>query len=1110
MIDGIYDPWLVALSLGIAIFTSGMALHTAAIAERLQEKLPRQLALGAGTLTLAGGIWAMHFIGMLAFDLCTPVRYDLRQTAWSMIPALLASWMALRMLARSQIARRQLVLSGMLIGGGIGAMHYSGMAAMRMTPLLRYDATWFSLSILVCVALATLSLWIQFRLRSVFPSSPQGLFRITSLSGIVMGLSIASMHYMGMVAARFVAPPDFSPANSPLDTGDVALKISLASVLIAILTTVISHALLRFRQLYQQMRANESKYRSLLLHIPGLAYRRELDAKRSLVFVSEGSLALTGWSAEEFLSGQHDFRHQIHPDDQALVLGLVNRALVEQQAYETEFRLIHRDGGLRWILARGGLIFDDAGKPCWFDGLLTDITEQKTAQQALRASETQMTSLTRNIPGVVLRSLIDSTWTVQYISDVFETMSGWTAAQLLSGEKNLVELTHADDVPQFLNTLKQAVAEHRSYDYEYRLLHRDGHYIWVWARGSATYDAKGNAIWMDSILMDIQARHEMEDELRQSKNRAEAAALSKTTFLANMSHEIRTPMNAIIGFTELLLGTDLSTQQRSHMNTVRQSARSLLGLLNDILDTAKLEKGALELESKDFSLKTLVIQVVEVLQLSATNKGLALRVIYDPHLDEFFLGDALRLRQILTNLLGNAIKFTVKGAVELKVTKAGERVHFAVCDTGIGIAADRLDKIFAPFSQADASMSRRFGGSGLGTTIARQLVELMGGEIRVESTPGQGSTFHVVLPLQPGQPVEIIPDVILYDLPVLRILAVDDVAQNLELLALALGGRGHEVMTASDGQEALNIYQEQHFDVILMDVQMPGMDGLEATRRIRRLEQEHQRHATPVVALTASVMEEDRRATNSAGMNGFASKPIDLAQLMNEIARVMGLPLAATSGIRKIAAIAPIATLPVIDWANGITLWGNQETLAQAIRRFLNEHSELEHTLKKLLHHHEHNDACHLAHLVRGAAGNLYLPQLQAGAMALENALKASPDDSTQQALQSVTLALHDIRQELAAIAPEPENQSNPVPAAQCSNQPDCTKWAHSALQAALHNQLDDESINNLGAALRTDGHSQWALELETAFAVFDFNKAQELLKSLILWLDPQTPCETP
>ncbi|WPP46828.1 PAS domain-containing hybrid sensor histidine kinase/response regulator [Pseudomonas sp. AN-1] len=469
-------------------------------------------------------------------------------------------------------------------------------------------------------------------------------------------------------------------------------------------------------------------------------------------------------------------------------------------------------------------------------------------------------------------------------------------------------VAHSQDYQELWERLRRG--EHETG--EYRRLALDGRELWVQASYHPIFPPAGGPGKVVKFASDISFHREMEAELLEAKERAERAAAARSAFLANMSHEIRTPMNAIIGFTELLLGSRLDDTQRRHLQTVQHSARSLLALLNDILDTAKLERGVVELEAVDFSLRELVERICALLRPNATAKGLTLSLHYAAELGEGFRGDPLRIQQVLLNLLGNAIKFTPQGEVSLHVQAEGEQVCLAVRDTGIGIAADRLQKIFEPFAQADASMSRRFGGTGLGTTIARQLVELMGGRIEVHSRPGEGSTFRITLPLPAAQalPRQAVPS--LPHLPPLHILVVDDVEQNVELLALGLGRLGHRIGTARDGAQALAALAGGRFDLVLMDVQMPGVDGLAASRQWRAHEQAHGLPRTPLIALTASVLESDRLAAREAGMDGFAAKPVELERLLDEIVRVTGIA-PAQAGVEPGAASMAVAACPLAD-----------------------------------------------------------------------------------------------------------------------------------------------------------------------------------------------------
>ena len=513
--------------------------------------------------------------------------------------------------------------------------------------------------------------------------------------------------------------------------------------------------------------------------------------------------------------------------------------------------------------------------------------EQKKLDQRLRDQQFYTRSLIESNIDALMTT--DPSGIITDVNKQMEALTGCTRDELIGAPFK----SYFTDPERAEAGIKLVLSEKKVTDYELTACARDGKQTVVSYNATTFYDRGRTLQGVFAAARDVTERKRFEAELQQAKAVAESASQSKSDFLASMSHEIRTPMNAIIGIADLLAKTALSPEQNKYVQIFRRAGDNLLHLINDILDLSKVEASQLELERTGFSLHDLLEKVTEMVAVRAHDKGLSLVCEIAPNMPTDLIGDPTRLRQVLLNLLGNAIKFTEFGEVALRVTPDGDSsvmgtLRFTISDTGVGIPSEKLDAVFERFTQADSSTTRRFGGSGLGLTISKRLVELMGGRIWVASVVGKGSVFSFAVPLEiwagatrrAAMPVGTGPAP---PLPALHILLVEDSPDNRTITVAYLQDTPYRVDIAENGAIACEKFAAGDYDMVLMDRQMPVMDGLTATRAIRKWEQANHRLPTPIIALTAAALKGDREKCIAAGCTAFLTKPIKQEVLLQTI-----------------------------------------------------------------------------------------------------------------------------------------------------------------------------------------------------------------------------------
>jgi PAS domain S-box-containing protein len=666
----------------------------------------------------------------------------------------------------------------------------------------------------------------------------------------------------------------------------------------------------------------------------------EIDWLAGRHWASSNYYALLGYQPGEIEFDTFDKLDSIiHPDDLANVKSAIERHIGDgSRLYDVELRIAVKEGGYSWFRLRGSAERDADGRVVRMAGSIHSIQKQKMAEDALREAQARFD---RAVQGTQ-----DGLWEADmiaghmWVSPRMHELLGFEHGELPGDLMVLRDRIHPDDLEAADLSLRTYLEQGLPIDDEMRLRRKDGTYRWFRMRGQPQLAADGSVHRMSGSMQDVTEGRAARDALIEASEAAQTANRSKSAFIANVSHEIRTPMNGIIGMTSLLLDTSLDRAQREYADTIRVSADALLTVINDILDFSKIEAGKLDIEAIPMDLPGNVEDVGATLAFQAAAKGLELIINVHPDVPANVVGDPQRIRQCLINLIGNAIKFTRVGEIAVEVASRGVRdgaplVRFEVRDTGIGIGRDAMESLFQPFVQADASTTRNFGGTGLGLSIVRRLVELMGGEVGVQSALGKGSVFWFVLPMPVPEPLGLplaaqLPPNLTQNLiqgtalpgalaASRRVLVVDDNETNRRVLATRLAHSGYDVALASSGREALvtlrlALAAGRGFDLVLSDFQMPDMDGAMLGERINT---DPALSNTRVVLLTSVDRQGDLSRFASLGFAGYLSKPIRARELLACLDKVFEHdaqewhaqthPMVTTNSLPRVASTKPFS-----------------------------------------------------------------------------------------------------------------------------------------------------------------------------------------------------------
>lgn len=1117
-----FNGAIVALSVFIAVLGAFCAFEMTA---RLQGLVKRAIWLPIGAATLGGSIWAMHFVGMLAWHPADMLAFDDGITALSVVPGMVAAaWF----LDDAGASARALMRRGALAGLGVAAMHYCGMAAM-LAPM-RYSLALVLLSLFAAMLVGVLAFRAQIALQAAAWSRRP--FRASAVRGVTFGLAVSLVHYVAMGAVltgpnEMLQPSAAAQLHAGLMAGDIALIVLFLLVLAGLLTLgIVAVAVMRAR--------TETILSTTLQGFVQIGRDQR---------ISHVNLALAR------MIGQ-DPEHIIGRRFEELFTAATNPA--GRGNYEAEARLVRSGGGDIPCVVYGGEVLDHRGRGLLRFALLSDIGERVRAQEELRRANVELQALFDAVPSGLAIVDIATRQIVRCNQSLGEMLGRSPSEQ--AGASTRIWYPDDESWEQAGPRLQQQIQLHGSYEHEQWLRRKDGSQLRTRMSGRLI-DLDQTSGSMVVVITDVTAERQAADALLRAKELAENATQTKSDFLANMSHEIRTPINAIIGLSHLLLKTEISPRQLDYLQKLQGSSKHLLGVINDILDFSKIEAGKLSIESIEFDLEKVLANVTDLLHEKAQEKGLELIVDVAGDVPLDLVGDPLRLGQVLLNFGSNALKFTEQGEIDISVRKLREQddqvvLKLSVRDTGIGMSQEQQQNLFRSFQQADTSITRRYGGTGLGLAIAKSLAEMMGGEVGVQSGLGEGSTFwftstlgkaerrprrtvrpelrgrrvlvvddneharavlcetlhslgfetrcaanaqqglellqtaadqrlsfdlamidwqmpgmdgielvsrvHSMLPpphprcvlvtaygreevmraahqsgiddvllkpvtastvldtvtrwlpsmatphpptASPGPDVEEIPGA-----PSARVLLVEDNAINQQIASELLLDMGCEVDVAGDGAQALQMVQESSYDLVLMDMQMPVMDGVAATRAIRLLPALRN---LPIVAMTANAMHADRERCLEAGMNDHLPKPVEPAELRRMLDKWATVRTARARGGSQEPAGVPLPSMQGLDVITGVSrVAGKTDVYAALLEQFCASHAQDAQRIADSLQRGDVSGARLLAHTVKGAAANLGALEVQQAAAGLERRIDEPGSDTLHVALGELGDAL--------------------------------------------------------------------------------------------------------